>query len=81
MFDEELGLSESIKINVYDTPGFDDANIENIQKNKLLIATTLKYDIDVIIYITTDARFKETNQVWPSKPKFKIWPSNVENFI
>jgi len=27
MYDEELGLTEPMKINVYDTPGFDDANI------------------------------------------------------
>ena len=39
LYDEELGLSSSMKINVFDTPGFADADIDNIRKNKLLIAS------------------------------------------
>ena len=53
-FDELLGLEEPMKINVFDTPGFLDANINNIEKNKLLIATTLKFDIDVVLFIQKD---------------------------
>ena len=36
LYDKELGLSKPTKINVFDTPGFADANIENVRKNKEL---------------------------------------------
>ena len=46
-YDKELGLSKPQRINVYDTPGFDDSDKSQLEKNKLLISTTLKYDIGV----------------------------------
>ena len=51
LYDRELGLDKSVTINVFDTPGFADANIDNIRKNKLLIASSLKNDIDMVIYL------------------------------
>merc|ERR1712130_11740 len=51
LYDKELGLTKSLSINVFDTPGFSDANIENIRKNKLLISSAIKHQIHMIIYL------------------------------
>ena len=51
LYDKELGLTKSLSINVFDTPGFSDANIENIRKNKLLIASAIKHQIHMIIFL------------------------------
>ena len=48
LYDRELGLSKSLSINVFDTPGFADSNIDNVRKNKLLIASAIKNDIHMI---------------------------------
>ena len=61
-YDNQLGISESIDINVFDTPGFDDANIENIAKNKLLIANSLQEDIHLVIYLSALPRFDAKQQ-------------------
>ena len=42
LYDKELGLTKPLKINVFDTPGFADADIGNIRKNKLLIGTSIR---------------------------------------
>merc|ERR1712227_1002509 len=61
-YDRELGLKESIKINVFDTPGFMDTNIDNLRKNKLLIATAIKKEIDMLVIMTSTGRFDESVQ-------------------
>jgi len=61
-YDRELGLEKSIKINVFDTPGFMDSNIDNVRKNKLLIATAIKKEIDMLIIMTSNGRFDESVQ-------------------
>jgi len=61
-YDKELGLSEPLKVNVFDTPGFADSDPENIKKNKLLIASAIKNDIHMIIFLTSNARFDAGNQ-------------------
>ena len=58
-----VGLSEPMKINVFDTPGFADAEITNIRKNKLLIASSLKNNIDMIIFLSPNPRFDQNNQL------------------
>ena len=60
--DKELGLSKALKINVFDTPGFADADISNIRKNKLLIGTSLKYNIHLVIFLTANPRFDQNLQ-------------------
>ena len=50
------------KVNVFDTPGFADSDPENIKKNKLLIASAIKNDIHMIIFLTSNARFDAGNQ-------------------
>merc|ERR1719284_2048184 len=62
-YDKELGLSKPQRINVYDTPGFDDSDKSQLEKNKLLISTTLKYDIDVVLLIIPQARMDQNNQI------------------
>ena len=52
-----------MKINVFDTPGFSDAEITNIRKNKLLIASSLKNNIDMIVFISPNPRFDQNNQL------------------
>ena len=47
-YDKELGLDRPVTVNVFDTPGFADADIQKIKKNKLLIASSLKNDIDMV---------------------------------
>jgi len=60
--DNELGLTKSMKINVFDTPGFADADVNNIRKNKLLIGTSLKYNINLVIFLTSNPRFDQNLQ-------------------
>jgi len=79
LYDKELGLTKSLKINVFDTPGFADANIENVRKNKLLIASSLKNDIHMVIFLTSGPRLDADNQLalqmlneWTAG---KIWPN------
>ena len=52
LYDDELGLDEPMKVNVFDTPGFSDAQLGNLQKNKLLIATALKYNIHMVVFVS-----------------------------
>jgi len=61
-YDSDLGLSESIKINVFDTPGLKDSNVTNVRKNKLLIATALQQKIDMVIILTVTPRFDDDIQ-------------------
>ena len=49
-------------INIFDTPGFADADINNVRKNKLLIASSLKNDIHMVIFLTAGARLDADNQ-------------------
>jgi predicted GTPase len=79
LYNKELGVPENVKINVFDTPGFSDANIENIVKNKLLIASSLKNDIHMIIFLVPSPRFDAANQLslqmlneWTAG---KMWPN------
>ena len=51
-----------IKINVFDTPGFADSNVEQIRQNKLLIASSLRKDIHAVIFLTANDRFEATSQ-------------------
>ena len=37
LYDKELGLRKPLKVNIFDTPGFADVDIDNIRKNKILI--------------------------------------------
>jgi len=52
-----------MKINVFDTPGFSDTSIDNIRKNKLLIASSLKNNIHMIIFVSPNPRFDNNNQL------------------
>ena len=61
-YDNDIGLSESIDINVFDTPGFDDANVANIEKNKVLIANSLQEDIHMVIYLSSLSRIDAKQQ-------------------
>ena len=51
-----------MKINIFDTPGFADSDIDQLRKNKLLIATSLRKDIHVVIFLTSNPRFDEAQQ-------------------
>ena len=62
-YDADLGLNSSIKINVFDTPGFSDTNVDNIRKNKFLIASSLKNNIHMIIFVSPNPRFDNNNQL------------------
>merc|ERR1712136_278624 len=61
-YDKELGLSEPKKVNVFDPPGFAAFNPDNIKKNKLLIASAIKNDIHMIIFLISGSRFDAGNQ-------------------
>ena len=39
-----------------------DSNIDNVRKNKLLIATAIKKEIDMLIIMTSNGRFDESDQ-------------------
>ena len=39
-----------------------DSNIDNVRKNKLLIATAIKKEIDMLIIMTSNGRFDESVQ-------------------
>ena len=63
-YDSEMGLpdGDSIDINVFDTPGFDDANVFNIERNKVLIANSLQEDIHMVIYLSSSQRIDAKQQ-------------------
>merc|ERR1711962_1028633 len=50
-----------VKIRIFDTPGFGDADPDNIYKNKLLIANLLKEEVHAVIHLIQN-RFDEANQ-------------------
>lgn len=61
LYDEILGINKQ-KVTIFDTPGFGDTDINNIEKNKLLIASSIQREVTAVIYLLKGSRFSSVNQ-------------------
>ena len=80
-YDNELNFHNPLKINVFDTPGFADADLNNLRKNKLLIGTSLKMNIHLVLFVQALILNPKLNSkvylkftIAPEKAKFRLVP-------